>query len=195
MIYTLLQWLCNSYIYEFKIFCPRLKINICSVLLDSSSVPRRQQETFPCRLDDCPSAGRNLPSPMWPSGSTGKVGWAFSVKSPQEHRLTFSKLPWKNFLVKKKIFLSHSVNCEMWPTSHCSGRGWSCQARYSGKFCLPPAGLLALYTGLCIWDFTATQKELSQSEEKYPQGPGEQVTGNEVSGQNSVRCLLTCLVI
>lgn len=96
-------------------------------------------------------------------------------------------------ILKKKKFLSHSVNCEMCHTSNCSGGGWFCQARNSGKFCLPLAGLFALYTALCIWDFTAAQKELSQIEEKYPEGPGEQVTGNEASSQNSVRCLLTCL--
>lgn len=72
----MLQCLCNSYIYEFKIFffCPRPKINICSVFLDSLSVPSRQPETVPCRLDYCPSAGRKLPAPIGSPRLKWKVG-------------------------------------------------------------------------------------------------------------------------
>lgn len=128
---------------------------------------------FPCRLDNCPSAGRHLPAPIWPPESIAKVEGTFYVNSIQEHRLSFSNLPWKNFLVKKKKRNTHSVNCEMCHTSHCSGGGWSCQARNSGKFCLPLAGLFALYTGLCVWDFTAARKELFQSGDKFPKGLGD----------------------
>lgn len=67
----------------------------------------------------------------------------------------------------------------MWCTSHGSGGGRSHQARNSGKFYLPLAGLFAL----TLVPMLGKQKELSQSEENHPKGPGEQVTGNEASDQ------------
>lgn len=63
-----------------KTFYPRLKINIFSVL-DSISVPVRQPETFPWRLDNCPSARRDLPAPTGPPEAIEKVEWTFSIKS------------------------------------------------------------------------------------------------------------------
>ena len=115
IIYTLLLWLWNSHIYELKIFCPRLKINIFSVLLDSISVPVRQPETFPWRLDNCPSARRDLPAPIGPPEAIEKVEWTFSIQFSwsiiylSQTFLGKSSL-WK--LKKKKSF------CKLWNVAH-----------------------------------------------------------------------------
>ena len=133
--------------------------------------PCQQPETFPWRLDNCPSAHRDLPAPTGLPEAIQKVKRTFSVKSCGSIIYLSQNFLGKISLWKpKKKKKSHFVNCEMWHALHCSGRSWSGQARDSGKFCLPQADLFVLYTGPCGWEFTAAQKELSWSEEKYPRG-------------------------
>lgn len=111
IIYPLLLWLWNSHIYEFKIFCPRL--NIFSVL-DSLSVPIRQPETFPCRLDNCPSVRGDLPTLR----QTPWGNWEGWEKIFHEILLTchlsFSKLLWKTSLWKPK----GESFCKLWNVAH-----------------------------------------------------------------------------
>ena len=133
--------------------------------------PCQAAGNFPLEAGQLSFSPQRPASPNWtPRGnSESRVNIFHEIL--WEHHLSFSKLSWKNFLVKtQKKKKSHFVNCEMWHALHCSGRSWSGQARNSGKFCLPQADLFVLYTGPCGWEFTAAQKELSWSEEKYPRG-------------------------
>lgn len=58
-------------------------------------------------------------------------------------------------------------------------RGLIASGQEFWKVLSPLAGLFAL----TLVPMLGKQKELSQSEENHPKGPGEQVTGNEASDQ------------